>query len=426
MTTEIPKFEDMLDTLPRGSHTKVRVRCVHNITDKCQGEYTKEFCEVLRTYKRNGGMYMCRSCSRRVKFTGRSNSNCKYDLDDSLMGVIDTEHKAYLLGWIASDGSVRKGEVTISIHSRDAEVLQQLRDFVCPQIPIRERGELVSLVISSTQISEDICKHLGIQYGKKDSHINFPDLDDEQLKWDFLRGYFDGDGSISPRKSGYPRCSIASNSSDMLKYIQDFCGVPSYIYKDKIEWNGVNAVDFLAKLYDDSSVYMLRKYTLFLSIANWQPVRTCMRWNQVPKRLPVFRWSRTISDAPGPKKNRFSDSGYDLHLVKKAKVRGNVHYYDTGIQVQPENGYYFDLVGRSSISKSGWTLANNVGIIDSSYTGSILVALVRTNPEASEPELPCKLVQIIPRQLILMDSEEVESLDETDRGAGGFGSSDAK
>ena len=221
---------------------------------------------------------------------------------------------------------------------------------------------------------------------------------------------------------------ISSNSLDMINNIQDFCSITSHIYRDKIEWNGINTIDFLAKLYDeDASIYMLRNYTLFLSIANWQPIiRSEIFLNPIPNRLPSFKWSRTILNAPGPQKNRFSDSGYDLHLVKKAKIKGNVHYYDTGIQVQPENGYYFDLVGRSSISKSGWTLANNIGIIDNSYTGSILVALIRTDPEALEPILPCKLVQIIPRQLILMSCEEVESLEETNRGSGGFGSTDSK
>jgi dUTP pyrophosphatase len=91
--------------------------------------------------------------------------------------------------------------------------------------------------------------------------------------------------------------------------------------------------------------------------------------------------------------------------------------------VQPENGYYFDLVGRSSISKTGWMVANNIGIIDASYTGTVIVALVKIDPDAHEIELPCKLVQLIPRQLILMEPIEVDSLDDTERGDKGFGSS---
>ena len=68
-------------------------------------------------------------------------------------------------------------------------------------------------------------------------------------------------------------------------------------------------------------------------------------------------------------------------------------------------------------------LANNIGIIDSSYTGTIIVALVKIDPVALDIELPCKLVQLIPRKLILMEAVEVDSLEDTERGSNGFGSS---
>jgi dUTP pyrophosphatase len=68
-------------------------------------------------------------------------------------------------------------------------------------------------------------------------------------------------------------------------------------------------------------------------------------------------------------------------------------------------------------------LANNIGIIDATYRGSIIVALVRVNDNADEIKLPMRLVQMIPRSLILMNNIEVDSLSDTVRGSGGFGSS---
>ena len=109
--------------------------------------------------------------------------------------------------------------------------------------------------------------------------------------------------------------------------------------------------------------------------------------------------------------------------MKKVKEENGVAWFDTGIAVEPPEGYYFELVGRSSISKSGYMLANNIGIIDDSYRGSILVALVKINPSAPDLELPCRLVQLIPRQLVLMEPKEVDELSDTIRGTGGFGSS---
>lgn len=136
-----------------------------------------------------------------------------------------------------------------------------------------------------------------------------------------------------------------------------------------------------------------------------------------------FLYKRVHCDAIPPKKANVTDSGYDLCLIEKIKEENGVYWYDTGIAVQPPVGHYFEMVGRSSISKSGYMLANNIGIIDADYRGTLKVALVKVNPGAPDIELPARLVQIIPRQLIHMDAVETEILDDTVRGEGGFGSS---
>lgn len=139
--------------------------------------------------------------------------------------------------------------------------------------------------------------------------------------------------------------------------------------------------------------------------------------------MSVFNYRKTLNNAVDPKKANPTDSGFDLCLVDLIKVQDDVYWYDTGIAVQPPKGYYFEVVGRSSISKSGYMLANNIGIIDDTYRGSIKVALLKVNKNAPTLELPARLVQLIPRQLILLDAKEVEELDNTERGDGGFGSS---
>jgi dUTP pyrophosphatase len=136
-----------------------------------------------------------------------------------------------------------------------------------------------------------------------------------------------------------------------------------------------------------------------------------------------FKYIKVHKDAIEPSKNHPLDTGFDLHLIKKIKEYNNVSYFDTGIAVRPPNGYYFDLVGRSSIAKTGWMLANNIGIIDFNYTGTVIVALIKIDPNANELELPCKLVQLIPRNLILMNPIESNYIENTDRAdSGGLGS----
>ena len=101
--------------------------------------------------------------------------------------------------------------------------------------------------------------------------------------------------------------------------------------------------------------------------------------------------------------------------------------YDTNISVRPPNGYYFEIVPRSSLSKTGYILTNSIGIIDPTYRGTLKVVITKICPEAHEFELPNKRFQLIPRKYDLNNKliiKEVDILDETERGDGGFGSTD--
>ncbi len=148
----------------------------------------------------------------------------------------------------------------------------------------------------------------------------------------------------------------------------------------------------------------------------------------MPHLLPQFEFRKTMVGAVTPSKAHDTDSGFDLTLLAVVKHMGvNSKLYDTGIQVKPEEGYYFDLVARSSLQKLGYMLGNSVGIIDNGYRGNIMVCLVKFDPDAKPLELPLRAVQLIPRQVINMKAVEVtEFSDNTERGDGGFGSSDVK
>jgi dUTPase len=348
------------------------------------------------------------------------NPNCRHNIDDSMMDSIDNDFKAYFLGLIASDGYICEVELGLSLNKRDVELLEKVREQICEHLPLKiSENDFITLSISSTNMVKSVINHLKIFNGEND--MSFPELDND-LKWAFIRGYFDGNGHYGVRKNGNPRCSITVKSYAILNELKEFCKLPCSISGNHIEWSGLSALDFLGKIYMGAPIYMKRKYDVFVDIINWKPTK--YRMNPVPHRLPIFKYSKTCNEARPPEKNRLSDTGYDLHLIRKVKEVNGVHYYDTCIKVQPDYGYYFDLVGRSSISKTGWTLANNVGIIDQSYRGSIIVALVPTIENPSSIILPCKMVQLIPRKVIIMDEpEEVIDVEETERNnTGGLGS----
>ena len=129
------------------------------------------------------------------------------------------------------------------------------------------------------------------------------------------------------------------------------------------------------------------------------------------------------ADAVIPSKAHPSDSGLDLTIIGKEKdLSDEVALYSTGIKATiQEEGWDLKIYPRSSISKTGYMLANSIGVVDASYRGELFVALRKIDPSAEPLTFPVKLVQLLPERV--PDVQVVEaSLDQTDRGAGGFGS----
>ena len=136
-------------------------------------------------------------------------------------------------------------------------------------------------------------------------------------------------------------------------------------------------------------------------------------------------------DAVKPTKAHPDDAGWDLTAIHMLKDRGDGTKPDfmleTGIAVVPPIGTFTMVVPRSSFSKSGFSLANSVGVIDPSYRGTIKVAVNVCDyshiPEF--PSFPWKCMQLLVLPLLLPPANYLTTKpDETDRGEGGFGSSD--
>jgi dUTP pyrophosphatase len=149
--------------------------------------------------------------------------------------------------------------------------------------------------------------------------------------------------------------------------------------------------------------------------------------------MPTITVKKLRSDAVLPTKAHDSDIGYDLTLVSLDSLVVNSFHgglsnpetfmYDTGIAVQPESGYYVEVVPRSSLAKSGFILANSVGIIDPDYRGSIKVALMKIDINTKELPLPFKGLQLIVRKVESTNIVETSGeLTQTQRNDGGFGS----
>jgi dUTP pyrophosphatase len=128
-----------------------------------------------------------------------------------------------------------------------------------------------------------------------------------------------------------------------------------------------------------------------------------------------------------PAKAHPSDIGYDLTAIDIYKqISKSITLFETGIRVSPPEGYYLEILPRSSISKTGYMLANSVGTIDPDYTGTLKIALIKVDEELPEIELPFTRCQLVLRKVEYAEIVQVESVEKTVRGDGGFGSSDKK
>ena len=126
-----------------------------------------------------------------------------------------------------------------------------------------------------------------------------------------------------------------------------------------------------------------------------------------------------------PTRAHMSDIGYDLTAISVFKrISSTTVLYETGIAVKPPTGYYIEIVPRSSMSKTGHMLSNSVGTIDPDFTGTLKIALTKVDKSADDMELPFTRCQLVVRKAEYFDLVEVDSLDETVRGDGGFGSTD--
>lgn len=139
---------------------------------------------------------------------------------------------------------------------------------------------------------------------------------------------------------------------------------------------------------------------------------------------------KLYNDAMIPTRGSEQAAGYDLYAClggfEECKIEPNKTYkIGTGIAMQIPDGYFGAVFARSGLStKKGLRPANCVGVIDSDYRGEIGVAL-HNDSEYSQTILANeRIAQIVFLPYLPAEFEEVQELDDTERGKGGFGSTD--
>jgi dUTP pyrophosphatase len=140
---------------------------------------------------------------------------------------------------------------------------------------------------------------------------------------------------------------------------------------------------------------------------------------------PSVKFIKTDSNAIIPTKGEPLSMGFDLTAIGIWKKYGEkIILFETGIAVEPPDGYYTEIFPRSSLSSTGYMLANSIGLIDPSYRGSLKIALIKIDEKMPDLKLPFTKCQLVLRKCEYFKMEQVQNLTNTTRGVGGFGSTD--
>jgi len=194
----------------------------------------------------------------------------KLNFNDSFFENIDSEEKAYFLGFLITDGCVRKRkdknsyEIKLKLHKKDTAILEKFKKVLGFDGPVKfYKDGTASLSLISKKMYDDLGK-LGV-VERKTFICYIPEID-TQFNRHLLRGIFDGDGCVGKKQA------VLTTGSE--KFANDFCDTVSKfggkVLKYKIN-NTYKLVltkkqsNFLEYMYEDCSYVLERKRNSYLS-----------------------------------------------------------------------------------------------------------------------------------------------------------------
>ena len=266
---------------------------MRKIATKCTGCGKINFIRLGRLKKLNRP-YQCLSCSmkgRVISFEMRrklSLTNRKYNLDESFFEKIDSEEKAYWLGFLSGDGFITPGnKVRLSLGVKDKKHLRKFKETVKwkGKDYFHKNTNGLEVYFRSLKMMKDLARYNITQ--RKTFTIKFPNIP-KSLERHFIRGVFDADGSIcrairrKQGKSGQIYIShggefdIQGNKEFVLaiqsRLVEELeLPITSINYAGKninrVRYGGINQLKKIYKyLYENANVFLERKKKLFEDI----------------------------------------------------------------------------------------------------------------------------------------------------------------
>lgn len=236
---------------------------------------------------------------------GKRYYTCNYNYFHS----IDSEEKAYWLGFIMADGCLLHSErirhlktqdslqirdyLQISLSSVDRKHLEKFSDSLCSTYPINDYfvgksgykpGSPYSRIIIEDKIICEDLKTNGV-FPKKQLKEKYPTNLDSQYDLAFIRGFFDGDGCLSCHKNkhGNPEYEFSfTGTKEILISIANILGltITDKTLKQRHPERNLNnytmkfcgtlqTLKVMNMLYDNASIYLDRKYNKYVELVNY-------------------------------------------------------------------------------------------------------------------------------------------------------------
>lgn len=194
----------------------------------------------------------------------------RYHFDQHVFDEIDTEHKAYWLGFLYADGYAEKKGLRIGLHRKDLEQLYKFRKFMKSDHKIYFRPNRCDIGIWSELLSKKMWK-IGIVPRRRKFYLTKQAIP-LNLRRHFIRGYIDGDGCLAKDER-----IIILGQYDILSWIMDIFHNKLDINKTKFrKRRGTYEISFggreqawriIGYLYIDATIFMERKFN---KIRNWK------------------------------------------------------------------------------------------------------------------------------------------------------------
>ena len=240
--------------------------------------------ELARKYNSSQGTISNRLRKENITIRKYSNKNSrKRAIDLNFFKSIDSHNKAYLLGLLVSDGSVDNTGLGFQFTSKDIELISDFKEILQSEHKICEVNSYddrtkktymrYTIHICSKDIVDDL-RILGVE-NNKSFDCPMPNIDDKYF-WSFLRGLFDGDGSVTDYGDGRVRIKFIF-SSPIMNYIknklteeglsdnkvQSISTDENGFEVQSIKYNSFKDVKFLNdKMYENSEYKLHRKYQI--------------------------------------------------------------------------------------------------------------------------------------------------------------------